>query len=137
MNRPIVAGYDGSTGSKTALAAAIDLASRLDAELVVAYGYEYSRIGGEVTDLAAALRELGETLTEEAAERAHNAGVTTSRVVREGDPASVLAELGKELDATAIVIGNRGERPLVGVILGSLCHKILHVAEVPVLVVPL
>jgi nucleotide-binding universal stress UspA family protein len=137
MSRPIVVGYDGSGGAKAALAAAIDMAERLDTGLVVAYGYEYSKLGGEVTDLAAALRELGDSLTQEAAERAGNAGLTVRREVREGDPARVLAALGKELDATAVVVGTRGERPLMGVILGSLCHKILHVSEVPVLVVPI
>jgi nucleotide-binding universal stress UspA family protein len=132
----IVVGYDGSEGAKSALAAAIDLAIRIDGELVIAYGYEYSPLGGEVADLAAALREMGEKLTAEAAERAHNAGLEPRQVVREGDPAQVLAELGKEVEAIAIAVGTRGERPLVGAILGSLCHKLLHVAETPVLVVP-
>ena len=109
---------------------------RLGCELVIGYGYEYSRLGGEVTDLAKALREMGEKLTEEAAERARNAGLEPRLVVREGDPAHVLADLGKELGATAIVVGTRGERPVIGAILGSLSHKILHVSEVPVLVVP-
>jgi nucleotide-binding universal stress UspA family protein len=136
MSKPIVVGYDGSDGAKASLASAIELADRLGAELVIAYGYEFSRLGGEVTDLAAALREMGEKLTQEGAERAANAGLTTRQVVREGDPARVLADLGKELDATAIVVGTRGERPVVGLILGSLCHKILHLAQVPVLVVP-
>jgi nucleotide-binding universal stress UspA family protein len=136
VSRPIVAGYDGSDGSKAALACAIELADRLGAELVIAYGYEFSRLGGEVTDLAAALRELGEKMTSEGAERAANAGLTARCVVREGNPAQVLADLGKELDAIAIAIGTRGERPVVGAILGSLSHKLLHLAEVPLLVVP-
>ena len=136
MSRPVIVGYDGTEGAKSALAAAIELAGRLDAGLVIAYGYEYSRAAGEVADLAAALREVGESLTQEGAERARAAGIEPRLEVREGDPAHVLAALGKELDATAIVVGTRGERPLVGAILGSLCHKILHVAEVPVLVVP-
>jgi nucleotide-binding universal stress UspA family protein len=136
MSRPIVVGYDGSDGAKSALGAASELADRLGCELVIAYGYEFSRMGGEVADLAAALRELGERMVEEGAERVANAGVTVRREVREGDPAHVLAELGDELHATAIVVGTRGERPIVGAILGSLCHKLLHVAKVPVLVVP-
>jgi nucleotide-binding universal stress UspA family protein len=134
--RPVVVGYDGSAGAKAALAEGIELADRLGAELVIAYGYEYSPVGGEVADLAAALREMGERLTEEGAERARNAGLEPRREVRQGDPAHVLAALGKELGATAIAVGTRGERPLTGAILGSLCHKILHVSEVPVLVVP-
>jgi nucleotide-binding universal stress UspA family protein len=136
MSAAIVVGYDGSDGAKSALAAAIELATRLEAELVIAYGYEYSPMGGEVADFAAALREMGEKLTAEGAERARNAGLEPRQVVREGDPAHVLAALGSELHATAIAVGTRGERPLLGAILGSLCHKLLHVSEVPVLVVP-
>ena len=136
MAGTIVVGYDGLDGAKAALARAIDLAKRLDAELVIAYGYEVSRIGGEVQDLATALREMGESLTEEAAEQARTAGLEPRKEVRDGDPAHVLASLGTEVGAEMIVVGTRGERPLVGAILGSLCHKLLHVTEVPVLVVP-
>jgi nucleotide-binding universal stress UspA family protein len=136
VTRPIVVGYDGSDGAKAALAEAIEMASALDTELVISYGYEVSRLGGEVADLAAALRETGEKLTAEGAERARNAGLATREVIREGDPAHVLAELGEELRAMAIVVGTRGERPILGAILGSLSHKLLHVAKVPVLVVP-
>jgi nucleotide-binding universal stress UspA family protein len=132
----VVVGYDGSSGANAALTTAIDLGQRLQAELVIAYGYEYSRMGGEVADLAAALRETGERVTAEGAERARSAGVDARVEVREGDPAKVLAALGSELGATAVVVGTRGERPLVGAILGSLCHKLLHVSDVPVLVVP-
>jgi nucleotide-binding universal stress UspA family protein len=137
MAGTIIVGYDGLDGAKAALGRAIDLAKRLDAQLVVAYGYEVARIGGEVQDLAAALREMGETLTGEAAEQARAAGLDPRTEVRDGDPASVLAALGTELGADMIVVGTRGERPLLGAILGSLCHKLLHLAEVPVLVVPI
>jgi nucleotide-binding universal stress UspA family protein len=137
MAGTIVVGYDGLDGAKAALAKAIDMAKRLDAELVIAYGYEVSKIGGEVTDLAAALREMGETLVAEAADQARAAGIEPRQEVREGDPAHVLAGLGTELRAEMIVVGTRGERPLLGAILGSLCHKLLHISTVPVLVVPI
>ena len=39
-------------------------------------------------------------------------------------------------EALAIVVGGSGERPILGAILGSVPHKLLHRSTVPVLVVP-
>jgi nucleotide-binding universal stress UspA family protein len=137
MAGEIVLGYDGSDGSKAALTLAIDLAGRLGASLVIAYAYEVSPVGGEVTDLAAALRELGEKTAAEAEEQARAANIELTTVVREGDRAETLAGLADELGAAMIVVGTRGERPIAGAILGSIAHKLLHVSKVPVLVVPI
>ena len=35
-----------------------------------------------------------------------------------------------------IVVGTHGEHPLAGAVLGSVPHKLLHLSDVPVLVVP-
>jgi nucleotide-binding universal stress UspA family protein len=45
-------------------------------------------------------------------------------------------ELAAELDARVIVVGTRGESPLRGALLGSTPHKLLQLADRPVLVVP-
>jgi len=47
-----------------------------------------------------------------------------------------LARLGEQLEAQMIVVGTSGERPLLGVVLGSTPYKLLHRSSVPVLVVP-
>ena len=137
MAGAVVVGYDGLLGAKAALEKAIDMAKRLEAELVIVYGYEVSKVAGEVSDLAAALRESGESLVAEAADQARAAGIEPRQEVREGDPAQALATMGTEVGAEMIVVGTRGERPLLGAILGSLCHKLLHLSTVPVLVVPI
>jgi nucleotide-binding universal stress UspA family protein len=133
----IVVGYDGSEGAKAALTHASDLAARLKAGLVVVYGYEVSPIGGEVLDLAAALREMGEKITAEAEAQTRAAGLQVTTVVREGDRAEALAAVAAEVGAAMIAVGTRGELPITGVILGSIAHKLLHVSTVPVLVVPI
>jgi nucleotide-binding universal stress UspA family protein len=132
----VVVGYDGSDGAKGALSTAIDLASRLGAGVVIVYGYEVSRLGGEVADYANALREVAERTVAEAADQARAAGLEPRVVTEEGDPARVLANLAAQTQAAMIAVGTRGERPITGAILGSLAHKLLHVASVPVLVVP-
>jgi nucleotide-binding universal stress UspA family protein len=42
--------------------------------------------------------------------------------------------VARERDARMIVVGSSGEPPLKSVIIGSTPHKLLHVAERPVLV---
>lgn len=137
MAGDIVLGYDGSGGAKAALAQAIDLAKRLNVGLVIFYGYEVSPVGGEMLDLAAALREMGEKAVAEAEAQARAAGLEPTTMVREGDRAETLAAVASEIDAAMIAVGTRGERPIAGVILGALAHKLLHVSSVPVLVVPI
>lgn len=51
-------------------------------------------------------------------------------------PVDSLLEAAAERQAGVIVVGGNGERPLVGAVLGSVPHKLLHRSTVPVLVVP-
>jgi nucleotide-binding universal stress UspA family protein len=136
MPGDVILGYDGSDGSKKALAAAIELAAALQRKLVIAYAYEVSAFGGEVTDLARSLRERGEGVVEEATAAAKSAGLDPETIVISGDRAESLANLAAERGAGMLVIGSRGESPLKGFVLGSVAHKLLHLSHAPVLVVP-
>jgi nucleotide-binding universal stress UspA family protein len=136
MPGDVVIGYDGSEGSKKALAAAIELAEALQRKLVIAYAYEVSAFGGEVQDLAKALRERGEGVLDEAATTARGAGLDPETTVISGDRAESLATLAADRGAGMVVIGSRGEGALKGLVLGSVAHKLLHLSPAPVLVVP-
>jgi nucleotide-binding universal stress UspA family protein len=136
MPGDVVIGYDGSEGSKKALAAAIELAVALQRKLVIAYAYEVSDFGGEVQDLAKALRERGESELGHAAKTAQGAGLDPETTVISGDRAEALATLAAERGAGMVVIGSRGEGTLKGLVLGSVAHKLLHLSPAPVLVVP-
>ncbi len=52
-------------------------------------------------------------------------------------PAEALIATAETRHARLIVVGTASERPITGVILGSVPHKLLHRSSVPVLVVPL
>jgi nucleotide-binding universal stress UspA family protein len=136
MAGEIVVGYDGSNGAREALRAAAGLARELGAGLVVAFSYHVDPMGGEVQDLAAALRERGERLVAEAQEIARDSGVEAEPAVIAQRAAEGLAQLAAERAARMIVVGTRGESPLVGALLGSVPHRLLHLSEAPVLVVP-
>jgi nucleotide-binding universal stress UspA family protein len=62
-------------------------------------------------------------------------GIEAESVVAEEAPAKALSELARARQAEMIVVGSAGERPLVGAILGSVPQKLIHLADVPVLVV--
>jgi nucleotide-binding universal stress UspA family protein len=132
----IIVGYDGSDGSRAALDVALDVGSTFGDRVVLAFGYHVQKLGGEVLDYAKAVRERAEEAAEHGVHQAQAKGVEVESVVIERHPAEVLAELGKERGARMIVVGTHGEAPLKGAIVGSTSHKLLHLSEVPVLVVP-
>jgi len=131
----VVVGYDGSDHAKAALQTAVDLGKRLQTEVIVAFGFEENPVGGEALDYWAALREHGQGLLETAIKDAKAAGIEAESVLVEEAPAKALSELARERQAEMIVIGSAGERPLVGALVGSVAQKLLHLADVPVLVV--
>jgi nucleotide-binding universal stress UspA family protein len=131
----LVVGYDGSAGAHAALAEALALAGKLGEGVHVVFSFESPRLGGEVHDLDAAIRERGDAVVGEALRTAEAAGVTVSSDVRMQDPAEGLLAAADEVDASMVVVGSYGERPLRSVLVGSTPTRLLHLSERPVLVV--
>ena len=138
MAGDIILGYDGSVGSKAALAVAVSVAHAFDAPLSIVFGYEPNPMGGETADYKATLEKIGEEMVAGAlaAAKKIDAGVHTEVLVVPMRPVESLLEAALERSARVIVVGGSSERPIVGAILGSVPHKLLHRSEVPVLVVP-
>ena len=135
MSKPIIVGYDGTEGAKAALAEALRLAAALEAEVVVAFAYRASGVGSETADYLASVRDRGEAVTEEALEVARAAGVQARGELVNDNPAEGLADLAKEFGAQLIAVGSYGEKPLRALILGSTPPRLMHLTDVPVLVV--
>ena len=53
-----------------------------------------------------------------------------------GGPAHAIEEIADRADADLIVVGTRGHSSVAGLLLGSVTHRLLHIAHRPVLVVP-
>jgi nucleotide-binding universal stress UspA family protein len=136
MAAPIVVGYDGSDCARAALARALDVGTALEAPVIVAFGYAPSRLGGEVADFAAALREAGEKVLREATHQAQAAGGEIDVALVDDRPAEALVSLADDRDAQAIVVGTYGMSPLKGAILGSTAYRLLGLSGRPVLGVP-
>lgn len=135
--RTIVLGFDDSAGSRAALTEAIELARELGDRLVIGFGYEPpGRMGEEHGAARDAVRELGERVTRHALSRAQAEGVDAEVALVAEHPVDALVRLGDAHDARLIVVGSYGEHPLKGAIIGATPHKLLHLADRPVLAVP-
>jgi nucleotide-binding universal stress UspA family protein len=137
LSATIVVGYDASPGARAALDRALELAAAMGDRLIIGFGVTPpGSLGDEYRAHREALREQAERLTTEALERAQGSGVDVEVALVEDRASSALVSLAADNDARMIVVGSYGERPLKGAILGSTPHKLLHLAERPVLVVP-
>jgi nucleotide-binding universal stress UspA family protein len=136
MSAGIVVGYDGSECAKAALRTALDVGKAYGEKVTIAFGYEVNPVGSEVKDYSDALRELAHKRVEEASGIAAGYDGQVDAVVIEESPAKALVALANERDARLIVVGTHGESPIRGALLGSTPHKLLHLANRPVLVVP-
>jgi nucleotide-binding universal stress UspA family protein len=139
VSRTIVVGVDGSGCSDCAVGRAVELASGLGDSLVVAYAVEppHRSVGDEWREALHALEELGQPVIDKAVAAATAAGVEADGVLVAKRPAEALLGLAAEREARMIVVGSASERPLTGLILGSVPHKLVHRSTVPVLVVPI
>ncbi|MBS2938304.1 universal stress protein [Nocardioides sp. J2M5] len=133
----VLLGYDESPGADAALEVAIQVATRFGEDLVLVYGAAPpGRMGEEARTHLEALLEMGRSATAHALERARASGVETSVRLVDAKPAEALLQVGAELDASVIVVGTAGDSPFRGALLGSTPHKLLHLADRPVLCVP-
>lgn len=134
----MIVGYDGSDCAKAALVKAIELAKATGDGIAVVFGYEppSMRAGGPVGYQRDLIEQMGRERIAEAMATLEGTGVTATSVEIEELPADALIDVAEQRGASMIVIGTRGESPVVGAILGSTAYKLLHRTTVPVLVVP-
>ncbi len=133
----IIVGYDGSDCARAALATGAELAKALGEKVVLVFGYAPGGYGGgEVPAQREAVEEIAEKTTAAGLKEATAAGVEAEVENVNRHPAQALMDVAAERGARMIVVGSRGETPIKGVVLGSTPYKLLHLAEVPVLVVP-
>jgi len=137
MYEKVLAAVDHSEVSERVLAAARDLALLSKGQVWVLHLRErevISRMGLVPTEP----ESDAEAEVTAAVEELTTAGVTAHGVIRDtvfGYAAREIIEDAREHQADVIVMGSRGRGDLAGLVLGSTAHKVIHLADRPVLVV--
>ena len=76
------------------------------------------------------LRKVGEGIVEKAAERLRAKGVGDVKTqVVDGDPAGNIIAAVEHEQAELVVMGRRGLGDVAGLVMGSVSHKVAHLAE--------
>jgi len=147
-DRPVVVGFDGSSGSVAAVQYAADVAASSGAPLTVITAYQ------PVTPwIRSGLDPAGHPTADDrpdfvaiAGETARETAVDGLRAARERQPVLPAAKRtirGPAADALAgaaeraglLVVGSRGHGGFTGLLLGSVGHRLIHTAPCPVVVV--
>jgi nucleotide-binding universal stress UspA family protein len=136
MFEKILLAVDGSAPSDRATKESIDLATKLGSEVIVVHVKETERTWAGAYELES-LEEANE-LVDRAVRDLKDAGISARGEIQRsvyGRAARVILELASAEGADVIVLGSRGLSDLAGLVLGSVTHKVLHLAHCPVLVV--
>lgn len=126
----ILVATDGSKHSRKVVNAAIKIAAPMRAEMLVL----------TVEDWTAVDRDSG-AKSKEALEQAvaslKKSDLTVIPLLRKGTkrPADVIVGVANEFDVDLIILGSRGLRGIQEMFLGSVSHRVVHLAEKNVMVV--
>ncbi|WP_254538056.1 universal stress protein [Halomarina litorea] len=128
---------DGSDPARGALDHAIDLAGQYGASLHVLFVVDTRAIPASphADDVVAAIRAVGEAVTDEAVAVATRAGVECVGSIRAGVPASEVIDYAADHDVNLVVMGTHGRTDLRRYLLGSVAERVVRESPVPVLTV--
>jgi nucleotide-binding universal stress UspA family protein len=147
VNKPVLFCHDGSDGSRTALAAAVELIKPADAVVLVVWtpaAVQLSRAGsflvtvpneGEIDEQeAAAAQEIAEEGAAGARKRGYNA---SARIAQANESvARTIDEIAEEIDAGLVVCGQRGRGAVRSALLGSVSRALAAHTKRPLLIAP-
>ena len=139
MYQKILVGFDGSEGSRMALAQALHLGKQLGAEVWALWVRgalpHYPETVDEVEQERSASDSFRQKLAREADRIAKELGHEVHSVNRVGHPAKVITEFAEEGGFDVIVLGNRGHSGLWGRFLGHTTDRVSETASCSVLIV--
>lgn len=145
----ILCATDGSPSARKALEFAADLARDREGKLLVMHVQqdhgsglvtpgleEFERVENIRVTEAEMLRGAAQRIAEQGAAFARERGApSVEALVGEGDPAGRIIEAARDRGADVIVIGSRGLGDLQGLLLGSVSHKVAHLAPCSCIIV--
>ncbi len=134
----ILVAYDGSEHSQKALDLAIKIAQCSNGKLKVLFAFDKvpTIFGDDETEhfIERAMTKGREKLTEATA-HVHDAGIEFKTDIVEGPAAEAILRVAEADGCDLIVMGSRGLGMMQGLLLGSVSYRVLHHAQIPVLIV--
>ena len=138
MFRKMLVANDGSKGGATALAAALELAKRLDLGLAMVCVEETPRFPASIDEVTEALTDAGgvyDQIVASAKALAQAQGVAFESHIVVGHPVSSIAEFVQSGGYDLLVVGFMGHSALYNRIIGSTTDRLVDLAPCKVLVV--
>jgi nucleotide-binding universal stress UspA family protein len=137
--RKILVGFDGSEGSRRALAQALRLAAADGASIhvlsVIEHLPRYAATVSEVEETREAEERHVALLQAEVQSAAESRGLAVESAVRTGHPAKAMVEYAQHGGFDLLVLGHAGHSALWGQFLGTTSDKVIRHAPCSVLVV--
>lgn len=134
----ILAAVDGSAHSDRVLDKAIEYARLLEGEVLLVYCHKkYPKLLGQPyrDEAISAIMNKTERVFAPYLVKLRESGVKFAELAVEEPAGTMLATVAANEKCEMIIMGSRGKSDLEGLIIGSVTHKVLHLAKCPVLVV--
>lgn len=136
--RKIAAAIDGSAHSDKVLDIAIEFARLLDATIALIYCHrKFPKLLGQPhrDHIISAIMDETEKVVAPFRKRLSESGVQFTELFMEEPAGTKIPEVAEYEKCEMIIMGSRGLSDVEGLLLGSVSHKVLHIAKCPVLVV--
>jgi nucleotide-binding universal stress UspA family protein len=136
MFKRILVAIDGSTYSNEAIPSAVELARKFGSEILVLHVSEHDK--GRVPVYTVETPAAATALVGDAVKKVRDAGISSKGQlcdVAAGHVAKAIIETAEADGADLIVMGSRGLSDMQALMVGSVTHKVMQTADVPVLVV--
>ena len=134
----ILVAYDGSDHSQKALDLAVKIAGCSAGKLKVLFVFDKvpTIFGDDETEhFVERAMNKGHAVLDEATAHLREADIAFNTLTVEGPAAEAILRVAQAEGCDLIVMGSRGMGMMQGLLLGSVSYRVLHHAQIPVLIV--